>query len=231
MSPSGAMTAGSDLRSKLPKTRYIECMEAFRQEPLPPASVPVSGETAPVCLRDFATLTARVVNGTFGGGSTILGVFQRELVERKAWLSAEQYGLCFAVARITPGTSILAFCAAVGWSFDRWRGALLGMAAAVLPCAAIALGMLLAYEELKGLAWFATALRGAMAAAIGVMLAAGWSIMQPYCRTRNWPRHVALLLASLSLMLVAGLSPLPILGMAALVGFLLPESSGDRGEA
>lgn len=199
-------------------------MEASRHEPLSPGSIRIPGETAPVRLREFVSLTARVVNGTFGGGSTILGVFQRELVERKGWLSAEQYGLCFAVARITPGTSILAFCAAVGWSFDRWRGAAMGMAAAAAPCAAIAVCMLLAYEELKGLAWFAIALRGAMASAIGVMLAAGWSILKPYWKTVNRLRHAAILTASLVLMLVVHLSPLPILGLAALVGFLLPES-------
>lgn len=206
-------------------------MEASRQEPLSPESIRIAGETAPVRLREFVSLTARVVNGTFGGGSTILGVFQRELVERKGWLSSEQYGLCFAVARITPGTSILAFCAAVGWSFDRWRGAVLGMAAAAVPCAAIAVGMLLAYEELKGLAWFAIALRGAMASAIGVMLAAGWSILKPYWRAANWLRHAAILLVSLALMLIVRLSPLPILGMAALIGFLLPESRSGGTEA
>lgn len=203
-------------------------MEASRYEPLSPESIRIPGETTPVRLREFVSLTARVVNGTFGGGSTILGVFQRELVERRGWLTAEQYGLCFAVARITPGTSILAFCATVGWSFDRWRGAVLALLAAILPCAAIAVGMLLAYEELKSITWFAIALRGAMASAIGVMLAAGWSILHPYWKGGHWPRYAAILLVSLALMLILHLSPLPILGMAALVGFLLPESPGTR---
>lgn len=206
-------------------------MEASRYEPLSPESIRIPGETTPVRLREFVSLTVRVVNGTFGGGSTILGVFQRELVERRGWLTAEQYGLCFAVARITPGTSILAFCATVGWSFDRWRGAVLALVAAILPCAAIAVGMLLAYEELKSITWFAIALRGAMASAIGVMLAAGWSILHPYWKGGYWPRYAAILLVSLALMLVLRLSPLPILGMAALVGFLLPESPGTRNAA
>lgn len=206
-------------------------MDVSRHEPLPPPETRVPREAARPPLGEFVSLTARVVNGTFGGGSTILGVFQRELVERKGWLTGEQYGLCFAVARITPGTSILAFCAAVGWSFSRWRGALLGITAAALPCAAIAVGMLLAYEELKTLAWFAIALRGAMAAAIGVMLAAGWSIMQPYWKGGNAPRHAFILVLSIALMMFARLSPFPILGMAALAGFLLPERPDVGGKA
>lgn len=200
-------------------------MDASSKVPFEPPSVGVPAALAPP-MREFLWLNAKVVNGTFGGGSTILGVFQRELVERRGWLTAEQYGLCFAVSRITPGTSILAFCAAVGWRFDGWRGAVLAMAAAAVPCAGIAVGMLLAYEELKGLAWFAIALRGAMAAAIGVMLAAGWSIMQPYWKGGDGPRHAIILLASIVLMMGVRLSPLPILGLAALAGFLLPERAG-----
>lgn len=205
-------------------------MDASRHQPLPPPETRIPGEAAPP-LGEFVSLSARVVNGTFGGGSTILGVFQRELVERRGWLTAEQYGLCFAVARITPGTSILAFCAAVGWSFSRWRGAILGMAAAAIPCAGIAVAMLLAYEELKSLAWFAIALRGAMAAAIGVMLAAGWAIMQPYWKDGSAYRHAFVLVLSIVLMMVVRLSPLPILGMAALAGFLLPERPDVGGKA
>lgn len=174
-------------------------------------------------MRAFVPLIARVVNGTFGGGSTILGVFYRELVERRGWLTGDQYGLCFGVARITPGTSILAFCAAVGWYFGKWRGAVLALLAAALPCALIAVGMLLTYEQLKNVTWFAIALRGAMASAIGVMLAAAWSIFRPYGKAGDWPRHAAVLLVSLVLMEALRLSPLWILAMAAFSGFLLPE--------
>ncbi|MCZ2154590.1 MAG: chromate transporter [Bryobacterales bacterium] len=202
-------------------------MHASRRAPIPPQYPTASGDAPPPSLQSLVALVARVVNGTFGGGSTILGVFQREMVERKRWLTDDQYGLCFAVARITPGTSILAFCAAAGWFLGRWRAAILTLLAAVVPCAAIAIGMLFVYEQLKTVTWFAVALRGAMAAAIGVMLAAGWSIMAPYWKSSSRLRHIAVLLASLALMLGVHFSPLSILGIAALAGVLFPEPVGD----
>jgi chromate transporter len=179
----------------------------------------------PPGIRQFVPVIAWIVNATFGGGATILAVFQREFVERRRWLTAQQFGLCFAVGRITPGTSILAFCAALGWHFARVPGALLSLLAGSVPCAAIALAMLLAYEQLKDVHWFAVALRGAMAAAIGIMLAAGWGMLRPYLNTTLRLRTVLLVLASLTLMVAFRLSPLSILGMAALAGFLLPPAA------
>jgi chromate transport protein ChrA len=85
--------------------------------------------------------------------------------------------------------------------------------------------MLLAYEQLKDVHWFAVALRGAMAAAIGIMLAAGWGMLRPYLNTTLRLRTVLLVLASLTLMVAFRLSPLSILGMAALAGFLLPPAA------
>jgi chromate transporter len=183
---------------------------------------------SPPSIRQFVPVIAWVVNATFGGGSAILGVFQREFVERRRWLTAEQFGLCFAVGRITPGTSILAFCAAVGWYFARVRGAILSLLAGSVPCAAIALAMLLAYEQLKEIPWFAIALSGAMAAAIGIMLAAGWGIVRPYLNRQLRLRTVVVFLASLTLMVGLRFSPLSILGLAALAGFLVPP--GPRKE-
>ena len=41
-------------------------------------------------------------------------VLGRELVDRLKWLARKDFELAFALARVTPGTNIIAFCAAVG---------------------------------------------------------------------------------------------------------------------
>ena len=75
-------------------------------------------------LRRLLFLSLRVGNSTFGGGEPTMAVFQRELVGRRGWLSPEQYGLAYGLARVTPGTNVLAFCAAAGWQLLKWPGAL-----------------------------------------------------------------------------------------------------------
>src|SRR5581483_6974984 len=65
----------------------------------------------------LARLTAvffRIGNTTFGGGDPTMAALRRELVERKEWLTDEDYATAFALARVTPGTNVVAFCAAAG---------------------------------------------------------------------------------------------------------------------
>ena len=64
-------------------------------------------------LRRFALLCLRVANLTFGGGEPSMSVFFRELVVSRDWLTRERYALIYSLARATPGTNILAFCAGV----------------------------------------------------------------------------------------------------------------------
>jgi len=48
-------------------------------------------------------------------------------VNRLGWLTLDQYGLAQSLAKITPGTGILAFCAATAWMLRRWTGALVAV--------------------------------------------------------------------------------------------------------
>ena len=75
-------------------------------------------------LRSLAVVFLRAGNLTFGGGDAITALLQRELVHRREWLTRDQYGLAQSLAKVTPGTAILAFCAATGWIVRRSAGAL-----------------------------------------------------------------------------------------------------------
>ena len=62
----------------------------------------------------MTALFLRVGNLTFGGGDPTMSALYAELVTNRRWMSNETYGLIYALARITPGTNMLAFCAAAG---------------------------------------------------------------------------------------------------------------------
>jgi chromate transporter len=44
------------------------------------------------------------------------------------------FTLCFAPARLTPGTNLLAFCIGVGWILRRLPGAVVALLAGSIPC-------------------------------------------------------------------------------------------------
>ena len=65
-----------------------------------------------------------------------MAALHRELVVSRGWLTPERYALIYSLARATPGTNLLAFCAGIGWQLARWTGALVAVLSASIPCAA-----------------------------------------------------------------------------------------------
>lgn len=163
----------------------------------------------------------RIGNTTFGGGDTTQAALQREFVERRHWITEEDYAIAFSLARITPGTNVVAFCAAVGARVAGWRGAIAGVLAETGPSAAIAVAITAGYEAWRRNAWVHAAIAGASAAVAGMMFASVWLLMRPHLG-RGWRsvRAVALFGAAFVAAWRFGVTPLPMIGAAALVGFM-----------
>ncbi|PIE44122.1 MAG: chromate ion family chromate transporter [Gammaproteobacteria bacterium] len=72
---------------------------------------------------------------SYGGPIAHLGYFRRELIERRGWLSDNQFGQLLAICQFLPGptSSQLGFC--IGLLRAGWLGALLAFLAFTLPSA------------------------------------------------------------------------------------------------
>ncbi|MFN3325810.1 MAG: chromate transporter [Bryobacteraceae bacterium] len=184
-------------------------------------------------LRQLTALFLRVSNLTFGGGDPTMAVMQREAVHRRGWISADGYGLAFSLARVTPGTNVLAFTAAIGWMLLGARGAAASVAASTVPSAMIALLLMTLYQAAAANPVAASVIAAILAAAVGMMAAAAWLLMWPHLvpnvRLRpgallhNRLRTLAIVLGSFALLASTSFAPVQVLGMAALVGFFWPE--------
>ena len=172
------------------------------------------GKLASVFLRN-GTLT-------FGGGDATTASLQRELVGNRHWLSERDFGTCYAVSRITPGTNLLAFCTAVGWRMMGVRGALLALLLASVPGAALLIVLTGFYDAAPSNPIVLSAVHAALAATVGIMLSSAWILLRPSLRRRRL-RTVALVAASLFLSFYASFSPLEIIAFAAVVGLLAPQ--------
>src|SRR5262249_60916737 len=103
--------------------------------PNPPTLGSAPGSPGRSSLAAIAGLFFRAGNLTFGGGHVITATLQRDLVSRLGWLTLDQYGLAQSLAKITPGTGILAFCAATAWMLRRGRGGFVAVCVAPGPAA------------------------------------------------------------------------------------------------
>ena len=173
-------------------------------------------------LGQLAWIVARDVNRTVGGGYAVMELLRRSFAAR-GWMTATTHGVIVAVSRLTPGTNMLAYCAAAGWRLRGWRGGLIALAAASVPSSIIIFAMSAALVRLIGYRAVQAALAVGMLVACVLVFSAAWTLLAPYLRGRMRVRVVAMLAFALALY-AAGMTPVRILLVAAVAGLLVKSS-------
>jgi chromate transporter len=177
-------------------------------------------------LPEIGAMFARYGNLTFGGGSATIAVLREQILTRRKWVTELQFQLAYALSRLTPGTNLLAFSTAIGWIGRRWAGAIVALAAASLPCSAIAILATHFFEVWQQNVGFRAALRGALAAAVAVMINTAWVLAHPHLKGASAiARGLVVVPAAIALTTVLPLSPFQVLMLAAVVGLLWPVPS------
>ncbi len=124
----------------------------------------------PQSLSDlFFTFTMMALQG-FGG---VLTVAQRELVEKKRWMTNAEFVEEWAVAQIMPGPNIINLCIMLGGRYFGLRGVLASIAGMLLAPLAVLLMLALIYAQFATHPGVVGALRGMGAVAAGMILASG----------------------------------------------------------
>lgn len=117
----------------------------------------------------FVSFTLLALQG-FGG---VLAVVQRELVERKRWMTPAQFVEDWAVAQILPGPNVINFCLMIGGRYFGLAGALAALAGMLVAPIGVLLVLALAFGGVSDQAWAQGALRGMGAVAAGMIAATG----------------------------------------------------------
>ena len=156
----------------------------------------------------------------FGG---VLAVVQRELVEKKGWMTNEEFVEDWAVAQIMPGPNVVNLSIMIGDRYFGLRGAVAELAGMLtFPLILVlALALAMVYAEFSSQPAVAGALRGMGAVAAGLIAGVGIKL---FASIRNHPlgRPLCVVLAGLTIVAMAGLRLplfwiLPVLGGAACV--------------
>jgi chromate transporter len=124
----------------------------------------------PQSLKDlFITFTVMALQG-FGG---VLTVAQRELVEKKRWMTNAEFVEEWAVAQIMPGPNIINLCIMLGGRYFGLRGVLASIAGMLVVPLLLLLLLALVYAQFSSHPGVVGALRGMGAVAAGMIVASG----------------------------------------------------------
>jgi chromate transporter len=181
-------------------------------------------------VKKLTEIFFRVGNTTFGGGYVTIGMLGRELVDMRRWISAEKFDLAFALARVTPGTNLIAFCAAIGALICGIAGAIGAVLALTAPSSALAVMIMYGFERWQGNRIAMAAIGGTVAAVAGMMWATIWVILKPHVgriTARGMMRNLQVVLIAGGGFVASrtfGVTPLPIILAGTLIGFLWKDA-------
>jgi len=164
----------------------------------------------------------RVGVTVFGGGDPTIAILQREFY-RRGWLSPEKFAIAFGLARLTPGTNVLAFCAAAGWYMLGIGGALAAVLAITIPPAVLVVWLTRAYDLTAHSRLALSIANALLAAAVGTMVGAALLLVRSQCKPGRWLRPIVISTGAFLLAFLLKLTPLQVIGVAAAVGFFWAE--------
>jgi chromate transporter len=113
----------------------------------------------------------------FGGPIALCGYMQRDLVERKQWLSKEDYTDGLALAQLAPGPLAAQLAMYIGWAHSGILGATLVSFAFILPSFFMVMAISAFYLKYGGISWMLGAFYGIGAAVIAVIVRSAYKLV------------------------------------------------------
>lgn len=160
---------------------------------------------------------------SFGGPVAHLGYFRTEFVERRRWLSDQEYIELVALCQFLPGPASSQVGAALGLLRAGWRGALAAWAGFTLPSAVLLVLFALGVTQWAALG-ASGAVQGLKVAAVAVVAQAVWGMAKSLC-----PDRLRAGLAVVAALLVLGVpgawGQLAAIALGGLVGWRMLQIS------
>ena len=135
---------------------------------------PDADMSAPTSKRELFFAFNRLALQGFGG---VLPVAQRELVERRRWLTKDEFVEMLAISQVLPGPNVVNLALMFGDRAFGTRGALAALAGMLLVPMFIVLALTALYVRFDAVPMVNGALRGMGAVAAGLVLSTGFRLL------------------------------------------------------
>ncbi len=155
----------------------------------------------------FAALSLQ----SFGGAVAFI---ERTVVQRKRWLSSQEFLGLYAISQVLPGPTGISFCVLIGDRFFGVRGALATVAGFLLLPAVIVLSVTALFQQYHHVPQVQGALHGMGAAAVGVIASAALRL------ARNLRGHRMGIAVAVLVFAAVGLARFPVAWVVLSLGAL-----------
>lgn len=181
---------------------------------------------------------------SFGGGTATLYLMRRETVERRQWLTDEEFSRYWAICQVAPGINILGQTVLIGWRVAGAIGIVLSLIGLLMPSVIVTTLIAASYTGVRDQPLVQNALHGILPATVGMGLLLIYQMIRPPLvasrREGRFSLGLSIALVLLSAVL-AGMGTISIVlvlwgvgGIAALASWLISRRKreappGDEG--
>ncbi|WP_161982021.1 chromate transporter [Dictyobacter alpinus] len=162
---------------------------------------------------------------SFGGGATTNLLIQREFVEKRAWMTMEEYTHYWNLCLFAPGINLIGLTILIGRKLGGKTGIFVSLLGLLFPSATITCLLAAGFKEVEQMHSVQAILQGVVPATAGIMLLVGISFAQPQLKRayKEGPLNLFISLALIALCTLAIILQVPVfivLTVTALLGVL-----------
>ena len=154
----------------------VEASASAIRERVEDLAAELTGKKSTPTLSALVAYFLRLGTFGFGGPIALAGAMQRDLVEKRRWVTQAEYLNGLALAQLAPGPLAAQLAIYLGWVRGGVAGATLVAFSFVLPSFLMVLAISAAYVRFGGLQWMQSAFYGIGAAVIAIILRSAWKL-------------------------------------------------------
>jgi len=145
----------------------------------------------------------------FGG---VMPFVYEEVVEKRAWISEQDFVELIGLGQLLPGANVTNFAAMFGYRVAGWRGVVASIGGLLGPPAILILGLCYLYQKYSFVSAVQGALHGIMAVATALVFVTGFKMM------RSQSGHLSSILLGTAALLAVGFFHVPLIVVLLIVG-------------
>jgi chromate transporter len=167
-------------------------------------------------LKELALLFLKLGTVAFGGPAAHIAMMEDEIVQRRRWITREEFLDLLGATNLIPGPNSTEMAAHIGYMRDGWKGLVIAGTCFILPAATISLLFAYLYVAYGAIPQAREFVSGIRLAVIGVILASVVRLAKPHIRNRSF-MLIGLVGTALHLL---GLNEIVILASSGLLGLM-----------
>ena len=162
---------------------------------------------------------------TIGGGYAMVPLIEEEVVNKKHWISKEEFLDLLAISQSVPGVFAVNFSIFIGYTLKKFRGALSLALGAILPSFLIILAIALFFHQFKEYEAVENIFKGIRPAVVALIAAPTFSMAKSAKINRY---NVWIPIVSALFIWLMGVSPVYIIAIAGIGGFIYGKLNNNK---